>query len=206
MSNRSIVAALVAAGSIVASVGCGESGDVSATQAQSARGPALPQATAPDASDTTVPATTSEATTSTTPAPGTSRSAGPAPAPTVQVAALTDEAQESSKPLCRRFESDIAGYETGVGLDQLARQARTYREARARLAQGLLDATSGADRLRVANYANMLVNNNELLFKAEAAALDGDVDAAYAATNAWSERLATESSLVRRLELELCPR
>jgi hypothetical protein len=126
--------------------------------------------------------------------------------PTAAVAPLSASARSRSEVACRGFAADVRPYQVGVGLGDLARSAHAYRLARERLAEGLLAASIGTDRGRVANYVNLLRSGNRLLLTAERAARAGDIKRAYAALRRWNDGLPRESRLVRRLQLRTCPK
>lgn len=126
--------------------------------------------------------------------------------PATAVAPLSTGARARSKAACRRFAVDVRPYAVGVGLEDVVRSAHAYRMARERLATGLLAASIGTDRGRVANYVNLLRAGNRLLLTAERAARAGEIEPAYAALRRWNDGLPRESRLIRRLQLRTCPR
>jgi hypothetical protein len=76
--------------------------------------------------------------------------------------------RQAAQAACRQFVAEVEPYRFGVGVAQLADQAKGFRAARARLADELRQAAQPNDGLRaLTSLADDLVAGNRLLAEAE---------------------------------------
>jgi hypothetical protein len=117
---------------------------------------------------------------------------------------LSRAALAAAQPGCQRYADAVRPYLYGAGADDLRKQIRAFRSARARLSSDLRSAITRARDRRLSRLLVTSLHRNGLLSGALARLDAGRIEAAYKTLSRWDRQTAREQRVARRIGLRRC--